>query len=72
MINAKEDMIYAKEVGKMLNKHEQTINKYREQGDELPPCYHLGGRYTWRRGDIEAFIDCRYNMEEYNKRVLTK
>jgi DNA-binding transcriptional MerR regulator len=62
-------MLNAKEVGKILNIHPQTIKVMRNKG-LLPPHYKpTPCRWVWNEKDIELFAKCR-NMDDYNKRVL--
>jgi hypothetical protein len=61
-------MLNAKEVGKILNIHPQTIKVMRDKGLLPPHSFPTPGRCVWREGDISAFADLwPRNMETYNK-----
>jgi hypothetical protein len=63
-----KDLIYSKEVGLILNIHEQTINKMRKKGLLPPHSCPTPGRYCWRRADILLFAGCwPMSMKEYSR-----
>lgn len=57
-----EDVLDAKEVGKILKVHSRTVIRLAEKG-ELK-AFRVGDLWRFRRSDIEEYIDKQINKDK--------
>lgn len=60
-----EDVLDAKEAGKLLKVHARTVVRLAEKG--LLPAFRVGDLWRFRRADVEEFVKKQLNISEEDK-----
>ncbi|MFC1738562.1 helix-turn-helix transcriptional regulator [Planctomycetota bacterium] len=60
-------LLSAKQLAKMLSLSPRTVFRLRSSR-KLPFPVCVGGSVRWRLSDIELFLDCNCNMQEFEVR----
>ncbi|MHC4130485.1 MAG: helix-turn-helix transcriptional regulator [Planctomycetota bacterium] len=65
--NKTSQLLSAKQLAKMVSLSSRTVFRLRSS-QRLPFPVCVGGSVRWRLSDIELFLDCNCNMDQFNIR----
>lgn len=63
MKTKEERLLSAVDVGQILNCSKRSVFRYAY--DKIPAPVHLGGSTKWKSSDINLFLECNCDMEQY-------
>ena len=65
--NIKSQLLTAKELAELLGLSARTVFRLRSSR-KLPTPVRIGGSIRWKLPDIQMFLDCDCDMDEYEAR----